>query len=55
MTIYYYNPSYNPPAGGEPVLEKSQNAALYSANNYRAVAVLWDEAALIAAVEEAVG
>ena len=55
VTLYYYNPSYNRPAGAEAALTRSQNPALYSASNYRAVALRWDEAALIAAVEEATG
>jgi hypothetical protein len=51
VTLYYYNPSVNKPwnwAGRE-------HEARYAVHHYYAIAVHWDEAELIAALEQRVG
>ena len=46
VTAYYYNPSLRHPGDWQ----SGEQGALYRHDDYRAVAVLWDEAELIAAV-----
>ncbi len=51
VTIYYYNPSINKPWNWA----KREHEARYAVRDYYAIAVHWDEAELIAAVERLVG